>query len=75
MCAPARGSILLHVSTTTIVLVLDLDGVLDQPRGTAAANGSTREFHGWLGLASVIETLANQTAGAKPPAADEGDQT
>ena len=64
------------MSTATIVIVLDLDAAFDCPRGTAiAADGASRDFHGWLGLASTIEVLVTATAGAIPPVTDEGDQT
>ena len=46
------------MTTTTIALVLELDETTDTLSGRVRlADGSEREFHGWLGLAEVIDSL------------------
>jgi hypothetical protein len=47
------------MTTTSIVVVLELDLSADCPSGSAAVSGrEPREFHGWLGLAAAINALA-----------------
>lgn len=42
-----------------ITIVLELDQVDDSPSGRARlADGTARRFHGWLGLAEAIDSLA-----------------
>jgi hypothetical protein len=62
------------MSTTTIVIVLDLDDAADCPSGSAAvAGGEAREFHGWLGLAAAIKALASGSLSTSTPLT-EGEQ-
>jgi hypothetical protein len=42
----------------SITIVLELDEATDSPSGCARLpDGTTRDFHGWLGLAEVIDAL------------------
>ena len=42
----------------SITIVLELDETTDSPSGSARLpDGTTREFHGWLGLAEAIDVL------------------
>jgi hypothetical protein len=51
------------MTTTTITLVLELDETTDSLSGRVRlADGSDREFHGWLGLAEVIDSLMRASA-------------
>jgi hypothetical protein len=51
------------MTTTTITLVLELDETTDSLSGRVhLADGSDREFHGWLGLAEVIDSLTRASA-------------
>jgi hypothetical protein len=51
------------MTTTTITLVLELDETTDSLSGRVRlADGSDREFHGWLGLAEVIDALTRAGA-------------
>jgi hypothetical protein len=46
-----------------ITIVLELDGTVDSPVGTARLpDGTRRSFHGWLGLAAAIDALAARPA-------------
>ena len=46
----------------SITIVLELDGTDDRPVGTArCADGTSRTFHGWLGLVEAIDGLAVTT--------------
>ena len=48
---------------TSITIVLELDGTGDRPFGIARlADGTSRTFHGWLGLVEAIDALAIPTA-------------
>jgi len=54
--------------TTTIVIVLELDGLADCPSGHASVAGSEpQEFHGWLGLATAIDALTQVERGTPHP--------
>src|SRR5262245_55191598 len=56
---------------TTITIVLGLDESTDSPPGSARLpDGTAREFHGWLGLAAALDSLARTSAGAEPAAGD-----
>ena len=45
----------------SITIVLELDETTDSPSGSAhLPDGTTREFHGWLGLAEAIDVLGRQ---------------
>ena len=45
----------------SITIVLELDEATDSPSGCARLpDGTTREFHGWLGLAEAIDVLGRQ---------------
>ena len=47
------------VARTSITIVLELDEATDRPAGSARLlGGQPRMFHGWLGLAEAIDTLA-----------------
>jgi hypothetical protein len=57
------------VARTSITIVLELDDTSDTPVGSARLpDGTCRTFHGWLGLAEAIDSLAGMSApgGAKP---------
>jgi hypothetical protein len=57
------------VARKSITIVLELDDTADTPVGSARLlDGPCRTFHGWLGLAEAIDSLAGMTApgGAKP---------
>jgi hypothetical protein len=52
-----------------ITIVLELDGSVDSPFGTAGLpDGIRRSFHGWLALAAAIDELAASTVTAEAPA-------
>ena len=47
------------MARTSIALVLELDETTDSPAGSACLpDGTSREFHGWLGLTQAIDSLA-----------------
>lgn len=47
------------MARTGITIVLELDDSADTPVGTARLpDGTCRPFHGWLGLAEAIDSLA-----------------
>jgi len=47
------------MAPTTITIVLELDVSTDCPSGSARLqDGIAREFHGWLGLATALDSLA-----------------
>ena len=61
------------MARTSITIVLELDEATDSPSGSARlADGTTREFHGWLGLAAAIESLARMSASATPADTSNG---
>lgn len=46
----------------SITIVMEFDETEDSPTGRACLpDGTTREFHGWLGLAEAIDALARQS--------------
>jgi len=52
----------------SITIVLELDEAADSPSGSARLpDGTTRDFHGWLGLADVITALG------RPPESEAAD--
>jgi hypothetical protein len=56
---------------TTITIVLELDESTDCPSGSARLqDGTAREFHGWLGLAAALDSLARPPGSAVPVAGD-----
>ena len=75
MPAPSRDVIVRGMAHTTITIVLELDESTDHPSGCARLpDGTAREFHGWLGLAATLDSLARTPvpAAGDPPAAHEG---
>lgn len=59
------------MARTTITIVLELDASTDCPSGSARLqDGITREFHGWLGLAAALDSLARTPDSAVPVAGD-----
>lgn len=51
------------MTTATITLVLELDETTDSLSGRVRlGDRSEREFHGWLGLAEVIDSLTRASA-------------
>ena len=71
MASPARGAIVGRMARTTITIVLELDGSTECPSGLARLeDGTAREFHGWLGLAAALDSLARTSANAVPAAVD-----
>jgi hypothetical protein len=64
------------VARTRITIVLELDETTDGPAGCARlADGTVHEFHGWLALAAVIDSLARTPAGATPSDTSNGMET
>jgi len=58
MCRAVRCAIVSRMARTSITIVLELDESTDCPSGCARfPDGTTREFHGWLGLAEAIDVL------------------
>ena len=56
---------------TTITIVLELDESTDCPSGRARLqDGTAREFHGWLGLAATLDSLARTPGSAVPASGD-----
>ena len=52
---------------TSITIVLELDETTDSPSGCARLpDGTTREFHGWLGLAEAIGVLGRPPEAVEP---------
>jgi len=59
------------MACTTITIVLELDKSVDCPSGCARLqDGTAREFHGWLGLAAALDSLARTPGSAVPAAGD-----
>jgi hypothetical protein len=51
------------MARTSITIVLELDQTADVPVGQARLpDGTTRPFHGWLGLSEAIDSLLNGDA-------------
>lgn len=58
MCTHGLGAIVTRMARTSITIVLELDEAMDSPSGSARLpGGTTREFHGWLGLTEAIDSL------------------
>ena len=56
-----------RMARTTTTIVLELDQTTDCPSGSARlTDGTSRDFHGWLGLAEAIDVLAQTPVGATP---------
>lgn len=52
------------MARTTITIVLELDESTECPSGSARLpDGTARKFHGWLGLAAALDSLARSAAG------------
>jgi hypothetical protein len=52
------------MARTSTTIVLELDGTTDVPVGRASVpGGPSREFHGWIGLAEAIDSLARTQEG------------
>jgi hypothetical protein len=67
MCPRRRRAIVTAMAETSITIVLSLDGTTDSPSGSARlADGTEREFHGWLGLAEAIDALVRTHVDVKP---------
>lgn len=65
-----------RMARTSITIVLELDDVADSPRGHAClADGTSREFHGWLALAEAIESLARTGATLGSGDTSNGEET
>lgn len=46
------------MARTSITIVLELDEASDLPAGSACLpDGTSREFHGWIGLTEAIDSL------------------
>jgi hypothetical protein len=59
------------MAPTTITIVLELDVSTDCPSGSARLqDGIAREFHGWLGLATALDSLARTPGSPAPVAGD-----
>ena len=59
------------MARTTITIVLELDESTDCPSGSARLqDGTACEFHGWLGLAAALDSLARTSGSAVPFAGD-----
>ena len=55
------------MARASVTIVLELDETTDSPSGCARlADGTAREFHGWLGLAEAIDSLARTSASLGP---------
>jgi hypothetical protein len=53
---------------TSVTIVLELDEMTDSPVGRARVpGGPCREFHGWIGLAAAIDSLARTHEGVGDP--------
>ena len=70
MAGADEGAIVVGMARTTITIVLELDEPTDHPSGSARLpDGTAREFHGWLGLAAALDSLA-RTPGSAAAAGD-----
>jgi hypothetical protein len=55
------------VARTRITIVLELDETSDGPVGSAhLPDGTAHEFHGWLALAAIIDSLGRVARGPSP---------
>lgn len=64
------------MARTSITIVLELDETTDSPSGRARlADGTARDFHGWLGLAEAIDALARTPASLGPADTTDGKET
>jgi hypothetical protein len=66
------------MARTSITIVLELDETTDSPSGCARLpDGTSREFHGWLGLAAAIDPLMRTPtpAGDTPADTSNGKET
>ena len=71
MPSPLRSAIVGGMAHTTITIVLELDESTECPSGLARLeDGTAREFHGWLGLAATLDTLARTSTNAVQAAVD-----
>ena len=62
-----------RMTRTTITIDLELDETTDCPSGSLhLPDGATREFHGWLGLAAALGSLARAPEPANPPDTSNG---
>ena len=69
-------AIVVRMATTTITLVLELDETTDSLSGRVRLDdGTACEFHGWLGLAEVIDSLSRATASAGHAETTNGKET
>lgn len=51
------------MARTSITIVLELEETVGSPAGSAhLPDGTCRTFHGWLGLAETIDSLAGMYA-------------
>ena len=56
------------MARTSVTIVLELDETTDTPVGQAhVLGGPSREFHGWIGLAEAIDSLARTHEGVSRP--------
>ena len=64
---------------TTLTIVLELEAAVDSPTGTARLpDGTSRTFHGWLGLAEAIDAgiatqLRDEASARSLPDTADGD--
>ena len=59
-----------RMAHATITIVLELEST-ECPSGSARLpDGTARKFHGWLGLAAALDSLARRAAGPVPVAGD-----
>jgi hypothetical protein len=71
-----RRAIVTLMAGTSITIVLELDEVTDSPSGYARLpDGMAREFHGWLGLAQAIDSLARTAATVTSAKTSNGRET
>jgi hypothetical protein len=65
MCGLAGRAIVTPMARTSITITLEIDEATDSPSGCARLqDGTAREFHGWLGLAAAIDSLARAVVSA-----------
>ena len=76
MCQPGSSAIVTPMARTSITIVLELDETTDCPAGSARLPGGTsRDFHGWLGLAEAIDSLARTPTSVTPTDTSNGKET
>jgi hypothetical protein len=68
MRGPACPAIVGPMARTSIATALEFEKTFDSPVGTARLpDGTSRTFHGWLGLAEVADAFAAMpTTGGAP---------